>query len=231
MKEQLKKLQCLDASSLKIFAMVMMMVDHVGAILFPNIIWIRILGRVSFPIFAFFVAEGYVHTRNRLKYMGRMAVFAIITEPIFDYAFFGGLTLRYQNVLITFFLALLGLYLKDGIQKIKCSANWDICKKVAGYAVIVAAGLTAEFLRTDYGCFGVFLVYVYEELHDRFLAKHLLSSAVQIFGASGIQRYSVFSTIPLMLYNGKRGMGMKYLFYVFYPAHLLVLYGIARMLG
>lgn len=226
--EKLRKLQCLDASSLKIFAMVFMLIDHIGAIFFPYThIWIRILGRVSFPIFAFFVAEGYVHTRNPLKYMGRMAIFAVITEPIFDLAFFGEITIEHQSVLVTFLIALMGLYLRDKIENIKCDAMWDIFKKLAGYVAIVGFAMLAEFLDADYGCFGVMLVYVYQVLHDNFFEKHLLSAILQIFGATSIQRYSVVSTIPLMLYNGKRGIGLKYLFYTFYPAHLLVLYLIA----
>lgn len=227
--EKLKKLQCLDASVLKVIAMVFMVIDHIGAIFYPTEMWIRIPGRISFPIFAFFVAEGYVHTRNRLKYIGRMAFFAIITEPVFDYAFFGGLTLYAQNVLVTFLLALLALWLKDWIESRDLSSFFMPFQKIAGYLVIILIALAAELLNMDYGCFGVMLVYVYEVLHDRFFEKHLLSAAVQIFCATGIQRYSAVSTLPLMLYNGKRGIGMKYLFYVFYPAHLLVLYLVARV--
>lgn len=225
--EKLKKLQCLDASTLKIFAMVFMLIDHIGYIFFPYKEWIRILGRVSFPIFAYFVAEGYVHTRNPLKYMGRMAIFAVITEPIFDMAFFGRITIKHQSVLVTFLAALLGLYLRDKIESIKCDAAFDMQKKLGGYAVIVGAAILAEVLDTDYGCFGVMLVYVYQVLHNNFVEKHLLAGILQLFGTTGIQRYSIVSTIPLMLYNGKRGIGLKYLFYTFYPAHLLVLYLIA----
>lgn len=228
MNEWMKKLQCLDGSTLKIFAMVIMLIDHTGAVLFPEIIWMRIVGRLSFPIFAFFVAEGYTHTRNPLKYMGRMAVFALITEPVFDYAFYGRLTFYHQNVMVTFLLALIGLYIRDRIEQIQCSITMDFMKKIAGYAVIITTALAAEYLNTDYGCFGVMMVYVYQVLHDRFPAKHFLSSVLQIFGSIGIQKYSVISTIPLMLYNGKRGIGMKYLFYAFYPAHLAVLYIISR---
>lgn len=227
----LKKLQCLDASMLKIFAMLFMVVDHIGAIIYPELMWIRILGRVSFPIFAFFVAEGYVHTRNPLKYMLRMAVFAVITEPIFDYAFFGRLNMEHQNVMFTFLLALAGLYFKDKIENVKCDTFKEMYKNIAGYIVVLAFSLISEYSSTDYGCYGVMLVYIYYILHNSFLNKHILSSVLQIFGGTGIQQYSVVSTIPLMMYNGKRGIGMKYLFYAFYPVHLLVLHIIAGILG
>lgn len=223
----INKLQCLDASALKIFAMFFMVIDHVGAIMYPDILWMRILGRVSFPIFAFFVAEGYVHTRNVRKYMLRMAVFAVITEPVFDYAFFGRLTTEHQNVMVTFLVALIGLGIRDKIENIKCDTSIELYKKIAVVFILLAFLLVAEYSNTDYGCYGVILVYIYYMLHNRFIEKHIWASLLLIFGWTGIQQYSAISTIPLMMYNGKRGIGMKYLFYVFYPLHLLVLYVIA----
>ncbi|MGN0159896.1 MAG: TraX family protein [Lachnospiraceae bacterium] len=227
--EKLKKLQCLDASTLKIFAMIIMVIDHVGVVLFPAKTGLRIVGRLSFPIFAYFVAEGYTHTRNKGKYLGRMAFFALVTEPFFDLAFCGGWSMENQNVLVTFFLALVGLYIKDQLAQMNGGTFGAVAGNLAGYVVILAAAVIAEFLQTDYGCFGVMMVYIYQVLQDRFVYKHVFGTALQIFGATGIQRYSAFSTILLLFYNGKRGVNLKYMFYIFYPAHLLVLYLVARI--
>ena len=221
MKEFLVKLKCLDGFTLKMIAIVTMVIDHTGAILFPYTMWFRMVGRLSFPIFAFFIAEGFAHTGNILKYIRRMFFFALLTEPIFDYAFFGKIYFGYKNVMFTFLVALLGLYL---MEKVRERIPNETAAKFLGLAVIIIVALSAEFIHTDYGAFGVMLVYVYYELREHFWEKHFLSAMVQILCETGISKLSAVSTIPLMLYNGKRGIRMKYLFYAFYPAHLAVLY-------
>lgn len=221
MKDFFAKLKCLDGFTLKMIAIVTMVIDHTGAILFPYTMWFRMVGRLSFPIFAFFIAEGFARTGNILKYIRRMLIFALLTEPVFDYAFFGGVYFEYQNVMFTFLAALLGLFC---MEKVKERIANETAARFAGFGVIILAALSAEFLRTDYGAFGVMLVYVYYELREHFWERHFLSSLVQILCETGISRLSAFSTLPLMLYNGKRGIRMKYLFYAFYPVHLGVLY-------
>lgn len=221
MKDFCEKLKCLDGFSLKMFAIIIMVIDHTGEILFPDMRWLRIIGRLAFPIFAFFIAEGFSHTRNILKYLSRMLFFAVITEPIFDYAIFGRIYPAYQNVMFTFLAALTGLYLMKKLRELIPDA---IVARVAGVVVIVAAAAAAQFFHTDYGAYGVMLVYVYYELREHFWEKHFLSTLVQVTCKTGISRWSAVSTVPLMLYNGKRGIRMKYLFYAFYPVHLAVLY-------
>ncbi|MCM1467112.1 MAG: conjugal transfer protein TraX [Alistipes sp.] len=221
MKDFFAKLKCLDGFTLKMIAIVTMVIDHTGAILFPYTMWFRMVGRLSFPIFAFFIAEGFARTGNILKYIRRMLIFALLTEPVFDYAFFGGVYFEYQNVMFTFLAALLGLYC---MEKVKEGIANETAARFAGFGVIILAAASAEFLHTDYGAFGVMLVYVYYELREHFWKRHFLSSLVQILCETGFSRLSAFSTLPLMLYNGKRGIRMKYLFYAFYPVHLGVLY-------
>mgnify|MGYP002581591684 FL=1 len=72
---------------LKILAIITMTIDHIGAIIYPNIDAFRIIGRISFPIFCFLLVEGFKHTHNRFRYFIRLLLFAIITQPIYDYAF------------------------------------------------------------------------------------------------------------------------------------------------
>ncbi len=211
-----EKFKVLSGSALKIFAMVVMLVDHVGMVLFPELIWMRIIGRLAFPIFAFFIAEGFYYTKSPLKYMGRMAVFAAISEPVFDLACSGGNDWGYQNVMVTFLVAIAGLYL------------FKKAGGVTGCIAMVAAGLLAEFLNTDYGCFGVYMVYLYYFLRKEQITKHVVASAYIVLGYGGLESYAALSSFPLILYNGKKGMNLKYLFYAFYPVHLLILYLISK---
>lgn len=218
-KEKLSKLQCLDGFSLKMLAMITMLIDHAGYVLFPQHFWLRMIGRLAFPIFAFFVAEGFHYTKDPVKYMLRLGVFALISEPCFDITFHGRLTMGATNVMVTFLLAVIGLYIMKKTNK------------YMGVAAVIVCAFVADLLHTDYGAFGVCLVFIYSYLRENFLARHGFATLLQILGSVSIQRLSAISTIPLMLYNGKRGIGLKYLFYAFYPCHLVILHIIANFMG
>ena len=92
-----KKVQILDGTTLKIIAMISMVFDHVGDMFFPDVMWPRMIGRLAMPIFSFFIAEGFAHTRDKKKYLGRLGLFALISEIPFDLAFDGRLGLGHQN--------------------------------------------------------------------------------------------------------------------------------------
>ena len=103
--EQLKKLQILDGTRLKLLAMVLMLVDHIGMVLLPGHRWLRIVGRLAMPIFAFCVAEGFTHTRDRKRYCLRLALFGLLSEFPFDLALMGKAGWAHQNIMFTFLLA------------------------------------------------------------------------------------------------------------------------------
>ena len=111
-----KKVQMLDGTTLKIIAMISMAFDHVGDMFFPSVMWPRMIGRLAMPIFSFFIAEGFAHTRDKKKYLGRLGLFALISEIPFDLAFDGRLGLGHQNIMLTFFLAASALLLFDRIR-------------------------------------------------------------------------------------------------------------------
>jgi hypothetical protein len=231
---QLESWACLDASTLKIIAMVIMLIDHIGAVLFPfsqypQMLWMRVVGRISFPIFAYFVAEGYLKCKSRLKYILRMFIFAVCSEIPFDLAISGRIFSSGCNIGFTFLIVLIGMFLSD---EVKCRLSVRLsywAGELAGCIIIIASAILAELLDTDYGWYGVMLVYIYRVLHDQFLKKHIIAAAFQIVAATWIQRFSALSTLLLMLYNGEKGRNLKYLFYIFYPAHLLVLALIANI--
>ena len=99
---------------------------------------------------------------------------------------------------------------------------------VAGCVGMLAAGFVAELINTDYGCFGVLLVYIYYILRNTEFTKHLAASAYIVLGYGGLESYAAISSLPLLFYNGKKGMNLKYLFYAFYPVHLFILYLISK---
>ena len=114
--DKANKIRILDGTMLKIIAMVSMVFDHVGDMFFPDMMWLRMVGRLAMPIFAFCITEGYIHTRNRNKYLLRMGIFALVSEVPFDLAFEGNINITHQNIMLTFFIAILSLKLFDLIR-------------------------------------------------------------------------------------------------------------------
>ena len=121
-----KRYQILDGTMLKILAMISMVLDHVGDLFFPGVTWLRAAGRLAMPIFAFCIAEGYAHTRDRKKYLLRMGLFALISEIPFDLAFESRIGLSHQNIMLTFFLSILALMLYDRIRGGKAAEGAQI---------------------------------------------------------------------------------------------------------
>lgn len=195
-----------------------MALDHTGAVLYPSQIWLRCLGRIAFPIFCFLIVEGFFHTHDVRRYMGRLGVFALISEIPYDLAFRGvPLEYAHQNV---FFTLLIGIGMVVLLER---NREWPV-KAV----ILLLAMWLAVLIRSDYNFRGVLLIFVFYIFHEsRWLA--VTAGGLWNFLYQGvIQKYGVLSVLPLALYNGERGRKMKYFFYIFYPAHLLLLYGISR---
>ena len=195
-----------------------MALDHTGAVLYPSQIWFRCLGRIAFPIFCFLIVEGFFHTHDVRRYMGRLGVFALISEIPYDLAFRGvPLEYAHQNV---FFTLLIGIGMMVLLER---NREWPV-KAV----ILLLAMWLAVLIRSDYNFRGVLLIFVFYIFHEsRWLA--VTAGGLWNFLYQGvIQKYGVLSVLPLALYNGERGRKMKYFFYIFYPAHLLLLYGISR---
>ena len=91
--------------TLKLIAVISMLLDHTGHVLFPGQIWFRYVGRLAFPIYSFLLAEGFFHTKNLKSYMFRLLFFGIISEIPFDLAFYDTVfTFEHQNVFWTLLL-------------------------------------------------------------------------------------------------------------------------------
>lgn len=213
--------QRLDGTMLKLIACLSMLIDHLGAVCFSGMIAFRIIGRLAFPIYCFLLVEGAVHTHDMKKYMLRMGIFALISEIPFDLAFYHQLVYPgHQNVFFTLGLGLLAIwFLEHPIE------NLDIPDALYKFLVIIAAGLIAEFFNTDYGFTGVAVICIFYYLREQPLLKYLIA-AILLAAMGGVEVYAVLALIPILLYNGQRGRqtkAMQYGFYVFYPAHLLLL--------
>lgn len=232
--EKADKIRILDGTMLKLIAMVSMVFDHVGDMFFPDTDWMRMVGRIAMPIFAFCITEGYIHTRNKNKYLMRMGVFALISEVPFDLAFDGKVGLSHQNIMLSFFLAILALMLFDLIRgsKDEIKGRHSVWRTLLGVLAVIAMAVLAFIVKADYTMFAVasvFLFYAFKDTNPfvrpipgvAFLA---LTRTVGYYCTTGL------SIIPLLLYNGKKGKGLKWLFYIFYPGHLLLLYVLKMIL-
>ncbi|HOO27649.1 MAG TPA: TraX family protein [Lachnospiraceae bacterium] len=228
----------LSGSTLKIIAMVSMLIDHIGAaVLMPYMEyildtadyetiqklteiyeWMRRLGRFAFPIFCFLLVEGFFHTKNVWKYAGRLFLFALISEVPFDLAFFNEpFRFAYQNVFFTLFFGLCTLIVLRAIENNERIKRYG--RILLTFAVIPAAMLITYFLKTDYdykGILSIVILYLFCKTRIFQMVTGALSFSWE-FPAP-------LSFILLWFYNGKRGWKMKYIFYIFYPLHLLILY-------
>lgn len=233
----------ITGSTLKIMAVVIMLIDHIAASLIKPIRfnlrysnppvgdflcmiypWMRSIGRLAFPIFCFLLVEGFLHTRNVKKYALRLFLFALISELPFDFALSTQLFYwPHQNV---YFTLLIGLLVMIGVQYFDYKPperKYDRYLFLLLQVAICAAGLLlARKICCDYRHKGVFLIIVLYFLRSD---KNLQS----IFGAITIswEASAPLAFVPIWLYNGERGLKMKYFFYWFYPGHLLIL-GIIR---
>lgn len=210
-------MKILNRNILKIIAVVTMLIDHIGAILFPNILVLKIIGRLSFPIFAFFIAEGYYYTKSKKKYLALLIIFAIITEPIYCYAF----NVFRLNILFTFIFSIILIYLIENINKDKLLYTF--------YTILFFIFLLMLFLLgvIEYGIVGVILPLIFYFFKDSNLKYFIaiLSLCFLTMFSINYQIFSLLSILILYFYNGNKGKyNLKYIFYIFYPAHILLLY-------
>ena len=221
----------LTGNQLKLLALVTMTCDHIGVTLFPQVLWLRIVGRLALPIFAYMIAEGCRHTRSRKRYLLSIVAVAALCQAVYLVAM-GSL---YMCIMVTFSLSVALIYL------------WDYAKTrpapQGGFLVLAAlcvAWILCEVplfpgtdFHIDYGIFGVLLpvlIYMGRSGLQAF-AMAALGLVFLNLSMGGIQWFSLLALIPLAFYDGTRGKAkLKYLFYIYYPAHLAVIWLIGLFL-
>ncbi len=212
----------LSAAALKYLACLSMLLDHIGLLLFPQSVLLRDLGRLAFPIFAFMLANGYLHTANYWRYLLRLVLFAAGFQWFFAWI----VSPHYLNIFATLALSLIAIRCGDELRR--------RLPQAAGQAACLAVGalfcLIGELIQVDYYWYGVALSYTAWLFFDQpkllALAWLLLTLAVSwpIDLTQMSQIFALAALLPLGLYNGERGRGGRWFFYIFYCAHLLVLY-------
>ena len=224
---QTKKFNGFTGNQLKLIALISMTCDHVGLQLFPDVLLLRILGRLALPIFAYMIAEGCRYTRSRRKYLLRMAGLAALCQIVYFIAM-GSL---YQCILVTFSLSICLIYAMDRWQERGDTASRLLALGVL-VVVFVLCVVLPDFLpgfEIDYGLMGVLLpvlIYFGRPVHHFLLAGLILLC----FSYGGIQWWSL-AAIPLLgQYNDQRGKhNIGKLFYIYYPVHLVVIYGLSLL--
>lgn len=220
----------ISQEGLKLIACVTMLLDHIGAAFLPWM-WLRIIGRLSFPIYCFLLAEGISHTRNPWKYGIRLFVGMLLAEIPFDLLFSGRLDWRSQSVMVTL---LLGFLMAIWARK---SGN-----------ILLPFGLcffAAELLNSDYGGMGVALVALFvvsDGKPHQFIIRlagmvilMLLMGSVEVtvgIVSVPIQMFAVLALIPIRFYSGRKVTNQPWIqwgFYLFYPVHLMVLWIVSKM--
>lgn len=231
----------LTSNMLRIIAIALMLSDHIWATAMSFGNWMTYIGRMAFPIFAFQIAEGFVHTSNLKKYVLRLLGFALITEIPFNLFYSSRWFNPYhQNVLFTLLLGLLAISVIDKVRK-----NFTVKAVTLSLVWLLLICLASVIGFVDYGFLGMITVVMFYILRDfpfawlaQFVAMVLINIVffegqvfpIEIFGKIveiPAQGFAVFALIPIWLYGGKKGHSnkiMQYGFYAFYPVHMLVLY-------
>ncbi|MCR5403015.1 MAG: conjugal transfer protein TraX [Butyrivibrio sp.] len=257
--ENLKKL---NGNCLKLIACLTMLIDHATAgIMIPaarngllpddipyttlNLYYriLRGIGRVAFPIFCFLLVEGFIHTKNRLRYALGLLIFGFISEPFYDVTFFAekeefnlnifevlsanrGILFDHCNVYFTLFIGLIVIWAIEKSFYLYKELQLPIWLSYVFSCCAIATGIViAELLHTDYHGFGVALIVVLYVL--RYIVPLNLFAGYMSICTLSTEYLAFTGFLLLLLYNGKRGRAlgrMKYAFYIFYPLHIYLIY-------
>ena len=237
----------IDAVSLRLLAILFMLLDHLWATVVPGNQWMNCVGRLAFPIFAFQLCEGYRHTSDFRRYCLRLLLFALLSEIPFNLFYAGSVLFPFhQNVMFTLLLGLLAIRQADMLRR-----EQGIKRKSLRCLVmlLIFAGGVVFFL--DYGLMGVMTVlcfYVFREVPCARLFQLAAMLVLNVFSFKGqtlpfsaagltfdfpVQGFAVLALLPIWLYNGKKGFGGKALrifWYAFYPLHMLALYFLRQII-
>ncbi len=214
----------LTRNQLKMVAMIAMLCDHLAVAFLQGepYLAMRIIGRMAFPIFAYFIVQGFLHTSDYKKYFVRVGIFALISEIPFDLAFSGKvLELHSQNVMFTLLIGLSMLYFLD---------RWEENDWARGGALL-AGCLCGIVLRVDYSWFGVAVIGLFYLLRSSQRMYQLIVFGLLFFSYGGLECFGIIGVLGTLLYReeGEVLPLPRYLFYLFYPVHLTLLFFLNRI--
>lgn len=224
--------ELLSGNQLKIIALVTMTIDHVGRFFFPQYRIFSVIGRLSFPIFAYMIAEGCRYTKNRTRYLMSVSAVALLCQIVYYIA----QRSLFQCVLVSFSLAIGLIFSIDYAKRRGSAAAWSFAAMVFSGIVFVSVFLPKliDGFVIDYGLCGILLpcfVFLSETKPRKLLALGI-GLVLLSLSMSAIQWFSLFSLMPLSLYSSRRGKyRLKSLFYIYYPAHLAAIYLIGILIS
>lgn len=226
-----ERFKILSGSCLKIIAIMSMLIDHIALFILKNydsfitplffigtkeitiFFILRSIGRIAFPIFAYLIVEGFIHTHDRIKYGMNLLLFAILSEIPYNLIHSGTWHYPIQNVIFTLFLGYLSI----------CALEYFNHDRKKLILTLLGLLLVSIVFKADYGCSGFGFILMLYVLRNNKLVQAIIGSC---FLSS--RWIAGLAFIPLNMYNGKRGFikgnYSKYFFYVFYLGHLLILY-------
>lgn len=212
--------------ALKIIAVICMFCDHFGDAIIKPFSFFNVIGRIAFPIFAFQITEGYIHTKDLKKYFKRLIICAIISQipfMLFLSTFTSPFTL---NIFFTLLLGLLSIYIYNKIPN-----------KFLAIVIGIIISIFAEIINVDYGAWGIIIIMIFYIFKDKKVIMsllYILSCFIKYL--PNLLKYNfhyiyllllfstAFSIFFIIAYNGKQGKKIKYFLYIFYPLHMLILY-------
>lgn len=252
----MEKKKGISGSTLKIIAIVTMLIDHIGAVILLRLLLQRGLGSLNQTDMAAVVQWLSDNTvlywsYTIMRMIGRVAfpIFCFLlvegflhTHDIKKYALrlglfallsevpfdlaFGSKVLEFSYQNV-FFTLFIGLLTMIVYRAVEEKEEWNAAVRTFLYVLIVAAGMAAAFLlKTDYAGKGVFCIMILYIFRKK-RTWQLTAGCLSFIWETP----ALFGFIPIAFYNGTRGLKMKYFFYVFYPLHLLVLYLICYFMG
>jgi hypothetical protein len=220
---------------LKIIAIVTMTCDHLNYLLYGNkITYLTYVGRLAFPIFAYQLVFGFFHTKNIKRYLSRLLIFAFISQIPFYLYFHDFMTGFRLNTIFELYLGIISIYFIDKYKNIF----------IKGIIIIITL-LIAKYANIDYGLWGILVIYMFyfsEKICENNISKKaniiiyslilcfvkffykMLKARIFIIPRVLLGLFTFLPFILILFHNGKEGKKTKYLFYIYYPLHLIILY-------
>lgn len=235
------------SASLHIMAMGFMLCDHLWGTIVPGNDWLTCIGRVAFPIFAFLLVEGYFHTKSLKRYVGRLLLFAVLSEIPFNLVMGGSVIYPFhQNVLWSFLISIGLIHLNEKAK----GKLWT--RLLAAFGSILLGCILGLITMVDFYHAGVLTVLVFYFFRQRkwwsYVLQFICLAYINIEMLSGFtydfelfgqtisfarQGFALLALIPIWMYRGKQGAHSKllqYMYYAFYPVHLLILWLIGALI-
>ena len=193
---------------IKILAAVLMVCDHIGAVIFPKILILRFLGRLSFPLFAWLIGQGEKHTNNFKLYLLRLVILGVVSQPIYYLTFHSSAL----NILATLAFGLLAI---------------RVTKVIGSNLFTFIFAVLAQLANAEYGAYGVFVIILLSEMNFTKITWWIkwISLNLLTFWLPGFFFYQFLaglSPLSLNLWNSQQGRKAKW-FYPFYPVHLALI--------